>query len=117
MHKILGYLLLFTGMAMIFFAATGMYKTFVQRQPVLNVVKLDTLTANTQYGQVQIPSQGINTLANVGLFTVLMLFMVSAGAKVANVGVNLLKAELIHDGLSAIKRAELEQKETYLKKL
>lgn len=117
MNRIFGYLLLLAGMAMIFFAGIGMYKTFVQRRPVVNVVNLGTITANTQYGKVDIPLNNVNTVANLGLFAVFMLFFVSAGAKVAGVGVNLLKTERIHDGLCAIKRAELEKQEAFLKKL
>lgn len=117
MNRILGYLLLFMGMAMIFFAGIGMYNTFVERRPVINVVKLDKVSANTPYGRVDIPTEGINALANVGLFAVFMMFIVSAGAKVAGTGVNMLKAERIHDGLCAIKRAELEKQESYLNKL
>lgn len=117
MHKILGYLLLCLGLALIFFAGIGMYKVFVARQPVLNVVKMENVTANTQYGAVQIPMKGVNALINTGLFAVLMLFLASVGAKVSGIGVNLLKTERIYEALASLRPEELEAEIPTLKKL
>ncbi len=76
-----------------------MYKTFVLRAPVPGVVKMSSATLQTKQGPVTLPLDGLNALANAGLFAVLMLFLASAGGKTANVGVNLLKAERIYDAL------------------
>ena len=116
MHKIAGYLLVFTGLLFIFFSLIGMYKVFADRRPVPPVIQLADVNIRTQYGVMQIPVQNVNTLANMGLFVLLMLFILSAGAKVAGVGCNLLKNERIYEALLQPDKQTLPAKET-LKKL
>ena len=81
MNKILGYLLICAGLMLMLFSVMGMYKVFADRQPVAPVVQVADLRINTQYGPMQIPMQGVNQIANLGLFAVLMMFILSAGAK------------------------------------
>lgn len=116
MHKILGYLFLCTGLFLVFFACIGMYKTFILKAPVTQLVKMSTVTAQTAQAQIQIPMDGVNQLANTALFAVLMLFVAGAGAKVAGAGINLLKVERIYDALSELDLQKKEDLET-LKKL
>lgn len=99
MHKIAGYLFIFVGMLLMFFALIGMYKTFANRHPVPTMIQLTDAHIHTQYGVMQIPMQNLNTLANAGLFVIFMLFILSAGSKVAAVGCNLLKNERIYEAL------------------
>ncbi len=117
MHKITGFLFIFIGMLLIFFALIGMYKVFATRQPVPQVVQLTDMNVRTQYGTMQIPLQNVNTLANIGLFAILMMFVLSAGAKVAGVGCNLLKNERIHDALLQLNLKDSQPVENSLKKL
>lgn len=116
MNKIFGYLLICAGLMMMLFSVMSMYKVFADRQPVAPVVQMADLRINTQYGPMQIPMQGVNQIANLGLFALLMLFILSAGAKLAGVGNGLLKTERIHDALLAIEAKNAPNKET-LKKL
>ena len=99
MNKIFGYLLLCIGLLMMFFSVLSMYKVFVDRQPVAPVVQMKDVQITTQYGPMQIPMQAVNTLANVGLFAVFMLFILGAGSKMAGVGVNLVKTERLREAL------------------
>lgn len=99
MHKILSYLLICVGLFLIFFSLISMYKVFVDRQPVAPVIQLSDLSLQTQYGTLMLPMNNLNTLANVGLFALLMAFILSAGAKLANIGANLLKNERIYEAL------------------
>lgn len=99
MNKIFGYLLLCIGLLMMFFSVLSMYKVFADRQPVAPVVQMKDVQITTQYGPMQIPMQAVNTLANVGLFAVFMLFILGAGSKVAGVGVNLVKTERLREAL------------------
>ena len=101
MHKILGYLFICIGVLLILFSLLCMYKVFVDRQPVAPVVQLTDVNLNTQYGPLSMPMQNVNTLANLGLFALLMMFVLSAGSKLAGVGTNLLKNERIHEALSS----------------
>ena len=84
---------------MMFFSVLSMYKVFVDRQPVAPVVQMKDVQITTQYGPMKIPMQAVNTLANVGLFAVFMLFILGAGSKVAGVGVNLVKTERLREAL------------------
>lgn len=116
MNKIFGYLLICLGLMMMLFAVMSMYKVFVDRQPVAPVVQMADLRINTQYGEMQIPMQGTNQIANLGLFALLMVFVLSAGSKLAGVGNGMLKAERIHDALLQIESKNVPSQEA-LKKL
>ncbi|MBR4681873.1 MAG: hypothetical protein IKP06_01010 [Elusimicrobiaceae bacterium] len=113
MHKIVGYFFIFIGMLLVFFALIGMYKAFADHQPVPQVVQLTDMNIRTQYGNMLVPMQNINQLANIGLFVLLMMFVLSAGAKVGTIGCNLLKNERIYEALSQLKNPTMEE----LKKL
>lgn len=116
MHKIMGYFCIFIGMLLIFFALIGMYKAFADHKPVAQVVQLTDMNIRTQYGNMQIPMQNVNALANIGLFALLMLFVLSAGAKVGTIGCNLLKNERIYEALLQLKKENTPTMEE-LKKL
>lgn len=116
MHKILGYLLLCTGLFLIFFAGNGVYKTFIRQAPVAQIVKMGDITAHTTQGAITVPADGINTLANTALFAVLMLFFASVGARVGHLGIHLLKTERIYDALSQLDLTDKDDLKT-LKKL
>lgn len=99
MYKIFSYLLICVGILLVFFSLISMYKVFVDRQPVAPVVQLADMNLQTTYGPMIIPMQNINTLANLGVFVLLMVFVLSAGSKIAGLGASLLKNERIHDAL------------------
>ena len=92
-------MLICVGLLLMFFSLIGMYKVFVNRQPVPAVVQMSNMNIQTAYGPMGLPMNNLNTLANMGLFILLMAFILSAGAKTASVGCNLLKNERIHDAL------------------
>lgn len=115
MNRILGYLLLCVGLFCIFFAAKGMYNTFIQGAPVAKIIQMEPVIAQVQQAQFQIPMDGVNQLANTALFAVLMLFIVTVGAKVASLGVNLVKAERIYDALNELDLTKKEDLETLKK--
>lgn len=115
MHKIFGYLLIGIGLLFIMFAALSMYKVCVDRQPVAPIVQLADMNINTQYGIMQMPMQNVNTMANIMLFVAFMLFLVSAGAKLANIGNGLLKTERIYDALIQLKSKNELTAETFKK--
>lgn len=116
-HKIIGYLLIFVGLATLFFAFTGMYQTFVHRRPVVQVLQLKPIAVDTQYGQVQIQAEVVNQILNLSLFAVFMIFLVSLGSKVAAVGNNMLKTELICETLQSLRKKEVLGEQDYIKRL
>ena len=117
MHKILGYLFICVGVLLILFSLLSMYKVFVDRQPVAPVVQLTDMNINTQYGVMTLPMQNVNTLANLGLFALLMLFVLSAGSKLASIGVNMVKTERLREALLARGETVTPQTEQTLKEL
>ena len=117
MHKIFGYLLICVGVLFIFFSWLCMYKVFVDRHPTAPVVQFADMNLQTQYGLITVPMQNINTIANLGLFALFMLFVLSAGGKLAGLGVNLLKNERIYEGLLALQSKSNAPSAESLKKL
>ncbi len=115
MHKIFGYLLICAGVLFIFFAFIGMYKVFANGNPVVPVVQLADVQLSTQYGPIQIPMKSISHLANLGLFAVLMLFILSAGSKLAGIGNGMLKNERIYDALLQAKQENLQNPDSFKK--
>lgn len=105
-HKIIGYFLIFVGLAMMFFAFTGMYHTFVHKKPVVQVLNLQPMNLRTQYGAVQVDSAAVSQVLNLSLFALFMIFLVGLGSKVAGVGNNLLKTERICETLQQLERRE-----------
>ncbi len=117
MHKILGYLLICIGLLLVFFSLVSMYKVFVDRQPAAPVVQLTDIQLQTQYGPMNIPMKNTNTIANLGLFALFMLFILSAGNKLAGLGISMLKNERIHDALLSLNDKDSVSTEDSFKKL
>ena len=115
-HKITGYLLLTIGLVFIFFAVVSLSKVFIGGDAVVQLVQLSGVPIQTQYGTFQIPLKEASILFNLGLFTLFMICMMTAGGHLARIGVNLLKVERIHDALANLPSGNAPTTET-LKKL
>lgn len=112
MHKILSYLFICAGILIILFALNNMYQVFINGQTVREIAHFADLTVQTQVGPMNVPMDTANTMANMGLFAVLMLFIMSVGGKIASIGVQLLKNERIYDALIQLKKEDIT-KETF----
>lgn len=97
-----------------FFAFTGMYQTFVHKKPVVQVLNLTPMKLNTQYGAVQVDSAVVNQVLNLSLFALFMIFLAGLGSKVASIGNNLLKTELICETLRQLEHQERNEEITKL---
>ncbi len=115
MNKILGYLLICAGLLLILFSLMGMYKVFVNANPVVPVVQMADAQLVTSYGPVVVPMKSISAAVNLVFFALFMFFVLLAGAKVSSVGNGLVKNERIYEALTANAHAA-EQADT-LKKL
>ena len=111
MHKIIAYLLIFVGLVLMFFAFTGMYQTFVNKKPVVQVIELKPLALNTQYGSVQVDSGMVNQILNLTLFALFMFFLLSLGVGIARLGNFLLKTERICETLRTLRATDALQHE------
>lgn len=117
MHKIIGYFLLLVGLATLFFSFTGMYQTFVNKKPVVQVMQLKPLHLNTQYGPIQMDATAVNQILNLSLFSLFMIFLTGLGAKVAGIGNNLLKTERICETLKEMPPTQIAQKQKDIQQL
>lgn len=115
MNKIFGYLLVCAGLLLIFFSLIGMYKVFVNGNAAAPIMQVADIQLNTAYGPVQIPMKSVSTAVNLGLFAILMIFVLSAGGKIAGIGNGLLKNERIYDAL--LENSSATKDENTLKKL
>ena len=99
MYKIFSYVLLGIGILFVLFALHGMYQAFSAGQPVPELVQLTDWQLQTKAGPVTVSASSVNTLVNMGVFAVLMFFVMTSGAKIAGLGIQLLKNERIYDAL------------------
>ena len=108
MHKILSYLLICAGLFMVLFALHGVYQAFVKGATVPALVHFADLTVQTQFGPTQLPMQQTNVIANLGLFTLFMGFLVAVGGKIAQIGCQILKVERLRETLLQLKPNEVK---------
>ncbi|ACC97597.1 hypothetical protein Emin_0029 [Elusimicrobium minutum Pei191] len=102
MNKIIGYFLLCVGLALIFFATISMFKVFVNKQAPVKVLNTMNFSVNTQYGPMGVNSpEGAATL-NLVVHALLMFFMVSVGARVSTIGVNLVKVDAVSEAIAKL---------------
>ena len=99
-HKITGYLLVCVGVLLMLFSVVSMYKVFVGHQPVVAVVQLADMNLKTQMGVMIFPMENFNILANLGLFALFMLFVVTVGGQLAKLGCHFLKIERLYEALA-----------------
>lgn len=117
-EKIIGYILLFAGLAMVFMAVFLIFNVLTGKTKAPSVVsyslppiELGGLNSQLQIpeglqlpegfqlteatpsssSKFQIPNELINDSINTGFYFLLMSFIVSAGSKVAGIGVKLIK--------------------------
>ncbi len=117
MHKIIAYFLIFVGLVLMFFAFTGMYQTFVNKKPVVQVVQMKPFAVNTQFGAMQLDSSLVNQIFNLTLFALFMFFLLGTGRALAAVGNGLLKTERICETLQRLRTEEALQHEKEIRKL
>ncbi len=116
-NKIIGYLLLVIGLGLMFFAFTGMYQTFVNKKPVVQVLETKPLAMNTQYGKVEVQADVVSQVLNLALFALFMLFMAAVGGRVAQAGNNLVKTERLCETLLELKKSDVLARPDEIKKL
>ena len=117
MHKIIGYFLIFVGLVLMFFAFTGMYQTFVNKKPVVQVIATKPLALTTQYGSLQLDSTLANQVLNLGFFALFMFFLLFLGGGLTRFGNYLLKTERICETLKLLRSQDVLSHEAEIRKL
>ena len=102
MHKIIAYLLIVIGLALMCFAFTGMYQTFVNKKPVAQLVNAQPLSINTNGMKMQFDSVVIIQVFNISLFALFMMFLVVLGMNIVKIGNSILKTERICETLEKL---------------
>ena len=96
--KLIGYVLLSLGLLMIFAALFMIYQILTGKSKppkVFDVVapsiKLPTESSNVGSEFKIIPDEVFNGVLNIGMYYLLMMFLASSGAKIAGIGVKMIK--------------------------
>ncbi|MBO7238009.1 MAG: hypothetical protein J6U96_01800 [Elusimicrobiaceae bacterium] len=117
MHKITAYLLIVIGLALMCFAFTGMYQTFVNKKPVAQIIAAQPLSVNTQNGRIELDGASIVQTLNISLFAFFMMFLVFLGSHIIGIGNNMLKTERICQTLEKLRKEDVTSHEKDIKKL
>jgi len=117
MNKAIAYLVIVIGLALMCFAFTGMYQTFVNKKPVAQLISTQPLSVTTQAGVVELDSTAIVQTLNISLFVFFMMFLVFLGGHIIGIGNNLLKTERICQTLEKMRKEEILDNEKDIKKL
>ena len=106
-EKVVGYVLLAVGLIAIALTIRSMYNVFTGSTSPPTVIRLNDVKIPVPSGEGQ-PSEEILLIAgdqaskivNMGLWTILMLFVASAGAKIGGLGVKMvreIRVEIKHE--------------------
>ena len=109
MNKIFGYFLLCVGLVVIFFAATSMFNTFINKQPVTQLITTQKMTINTQQGPMEIDTAAMTSMINFALYGIFMFFIVAVGGRVIAAGTNLVKADAFAEALKNAKFDDIKK--------
>ncbi len=97
-EKIIGYVLLILGVAMLLFSIVEMAAVYTGAVSAPKIVQLSDITMPNQDGTQIVVMQGAQAsqLPNIFFWFLLMVFVLLAGGKIAQIGVSLLKDVKIH---------------------
>lgn len=93
-EKIVGYILLTIGIAMIFFSVYQMVNVFTGASPPPNLFNFSDIylpTPEQAEKTLIISGQELNKLTAMGFWYMLMFFIMWSGGKIASLGVNLIR--------------------------
>ena len=117
MNKIIAYVLIVIGLALMCFAFMGAYQTFVNKKPVAQIIASQPLSVKTQNGTIELNSDSIVQTLNISLFAFFMMFLVFVGSHFIGIGNNMLKTERICQTLAKLRKEDVVDHEKDLKKL
>jgi len=92
-EKLIGYILLATGLILIFFSIFSMYSVFTGSSPAPSLIRMNDI-------KISIPGVGettlfsgdvISNIINMLLWLILMIFIASGGSRIGSLGVKLLR--------------------------
>lgn len=109
MNRIIGYFLSAVGLIMVFFSLISMFKVFTGAQVPVQVIKTFSLNLNTQYGPVAMDGAQYLVMINLALHAVFMFFILMAGARICNIGINFVKVDVFAEALGKNPAKELKK--------
>lgn len=96
-EKIIGYILLFIGLGIILFSIVSAFSVFTGSKRPPELFKLEKSSQPVSVGGVEIPSMEIipvdylNLSGNLMFYLLFMWLLISAGGKIASIGVSMIK--------------------------
>jgi hypothetical protein len=96
-RKIIGYLLLVFGLAIILSAAYYIYGLFTGGFDAPSVFEMKSITLTVPSGQAAgtevelLDAKAATKFANMGICYILMIFLLSAGSRISSIGVQMLR--------------------------
>ena len=117
MRKVIAYLLITIGLALMCFAFTGAYQTFVNKKPVAQIIPAQPLSIKTSNGTIELNSVAIVQTLNVSLFVLFMVFLTFLGTNIIGIGQNIIKTERICFILKNLRKEDILANENQIRKL
>jgi len=97
LDKILGYMLLFFGLSIILFSIISAFSTFTGSKKPPELFRLEKSSQTISIGGIEIPGmelipvEYLNLTGNLMFYFLLMWLLISAGGKIASIGVGMIK--------------------------
>jgi len=92
-EKIFGFILIIIGLMLIFYSIYSMFNIFSGSSNPPKIIKMNDVKLSIPLvGEIEILSgEEISKIANMSLYSIFMFFIISAGSRIADLGIKLLK--------------------------
>jgi hypothetical protein len=92
-EKIFGFILIIIGLIFIFYSIYSMFNIFSGSSNPPKIIKMNNVELSIPLaGEVEILSgEEISKIANMSLYSIFMFFIISAGSRIADLEIKLLK--------------------------
>ena len=92
MEKNSGYILILIGLTVMAVTALSVFKVFTGQTPPMELINIAPMAIETQYGVIKMEDMAyMSKMINLILHLFMMFFILTAGSKVAIIGVGLVK--------------------------
>lgn len=92
MERSSGYILILIGLILIAVSVLSVFKVFTGQTPPIDLIMIKPMTIQTQYGALNMSDMSyLSKTLNLILHAVMMFFILTAGSKVAHIGISLVR--------------------------
>ena len=101
MDIVVGYVLLLVGLILIVLAVCWMYSAFTSGSAPISVFRMEnriSVVSGDERATIEgISGEDINRTVNLGLWSVVMFFLISGGSRIASLGVKMIRVKTIRE--------------------